>query len=137
MMDIQKMVDYMNAAMKGARSGYHVTLGELIEACELVDAEVLVMYEDGTSPASPDSYRGYYSDIALAGQTEKKTAGDLLKELREVIDTELTGYNGGEFMMGADTPLWKSPYGECSDLAIVAAFPAAENQLLLAVKEVD
>jgi hypothetical protein len=47
------------------------------------------------------------------------TAEALHALLVDTLGKTLEGYKGGDFLMDADTPLWCSPYGDASGLAIV------------------
>ncbi len=127
-MDLQKLVDSMNEAGRDQRSGYHLTLGELIAALESADENDLVriVSSDGKDegdrhPLEPMSYRGYYSDLAFDETTTAQTVGVVLKAAREVLDKELMGYKGGDYLMDAKTPVWISEYGNCSQEAVIAA----------------
>ena len=42
-----------------------------------------------------------------------------MKECKEAIGKEFTGYKGDEFLMGKNTPVWVSNYGQCPNTAIV------------------
>lgn len=119
-MDVQRFMDALSATNRDERSKYHVTLGGLISALERVHPEARVLIDKGFSPGTPDSYRGYYHDLAFAVTPERVTAGEFLKKLKdEVLGKSFEGYKGGDFVMGSGTPLWISEYGQCSDIAIV------------------
>ena len=104
-MDIQSFIDTITNAARDSRKNYHVCLGELLDGLRQADPEGLVYLTD------PHSYRGYYSDLALEPTTTPIKVNQLIDQLEAVIDTELTGYKGGEFLMSADTPVWVSHYG--------------------------
>lgn len=119
-MNLQEMLDMMSAMEREIRSGYHLTLGGLIQTLENVPPEILVSFDwNDQSPRSLESYRGYYSDLAFEWGNHPITAGQVLTLCRYVLGMTLTGYKGGEFLMDATTPLWASEYGERSGLAIV------------------
>ncbi len=117
MNDIQGLVDMMGNIARDTRKDYHVCLGDFLDMLRMADPEALIPL------TSPHSYRGYYSDLAL-----EPTPGapikvwQLINQLSDVIDTELTGYKGGEFLMSADTPIWVSHYGTTGS-ALVAFDP--------------
>lgn len=104
-MDIQELFDMVSNASRDTRKDYHVCLGELLDGLRQADPEGWVYL------TSPHSYRGYYSDLALEPTTTPIKVWELINQLSDVIDTELTGYKGGEFLMSADTPVWVSHYG--------------------------
>ena len=105
-MDFQKLLDTITAATRDTRKNYHVTLGELIEKLRQADPEALIGLHN------PHSYRGYYTDLALEPTKAPIKVWQLLNQLTDVLDTELTGYKGGEFLMTYDTPLWVAHYGD-------------------------
>lgn len=64
------------------------------------------------------SYRGYYADLALEVDNETLTINDAIKELKDAIDREFTGYKGGEFLMDSNTPLHIANYGSTGEALI-------------------
>ena len=115
----------LSNASRETRKNYHVTLGELIAALNNADPNGLVYLTE------PHSYRGYYDDLALEPADFAITVTQLLNQLNWVINTELTGYKGGEFMMSADTPVWVANHG-CTGQALVDFDPAT---LTFTIKE--
>lgn len=108
--DMQALVDGMSARWQRERALTQLTLGGLIAALEVMplDAEVANLTE-------PDSYRGYYSDLAFALRDGTRPASALLADCRAAMGQVFTGYKGGEYVMGALTPLWVAEYGCCGD----------------------
>jgi hypothetical protein len=102
-----------------------MTLGDLIDALTNCDAKyVRIASPVRLTPASLSSYRGYYEDLAIEyeeGDRARTAIGraDFLRMLKEAVGATFTGYKGGEFMMGRDTLLWVSNYGECSSCRVV------------------
>ena len=82
------------------------------------------------------SYRGYYSDLAFEPDGEEITVGEFLKVCENALDTTYEGYKGGDFLMGSNTPLWISSYGEVSSIAIMDIGVTGEK-LILVVKQID
>lgn len=120
MIDLQKMLNVMMEQKREDRSKYHLTLGKLIKRLEQMPPQQKILTSDGQGIKGLSSYRGYYSDLALhpvGGPVW--TAAQLLREAQAVINTELTGYKGGEFLMTKDTPLWLASYGNSGGPAIV------------------
>ena len=114
MIDLQKMLDVMMEQRREDRSKYHLTLGKLIKRLEQIKPRKKILTADGQGIVGLSSYRGYYSDLALHPVDGPVwTAAQLLREAKAVMDTELTGYKGGEFLMTKDTPLWLASYGRC------------------------
>ena len=94
------------------RSKYHLTLGKLIKRLDNMSPRKKILTADGQGIGGLGSYRGHYSDLALHPVDGFDwTAGRLLYEAKYVINTELTGYKGGKFLMTKDTPLWMAVYG--------------------------
>lgn len=104
---LQYLVDGMNAGMQRARAETQLTLGDLIEALSSMDPETMVTPGLGRL----DSYRGYYEDLAFAPSELGLTAGQLLELCRAAMGQVFQGYKGGNYVMGATTPLWRAEYG--------------------------
>ncbi len=122
-MDLQKLFDAMSDQDRRTRSQYQMTLGALID--DLKDKNqsgaVYAVIGDETSFLSdPHSYRGYYSDLSLTPSNTKGSVADLLAELQAALGSTFEGYKGGDFLMGADTPVWVSPYGVNSQIAVMS-----------------
>lgn len=105
-------------------------LGELIEQLRSFDRDLSV-YIGGKLPCTlvpkgVDSYRGYYCDLAIGVHAggrgaDRTTVGELLAELEGAIGKTFVGYKGGEYVMGKQTRVWLSNYGECSDADVTGA----------------
>ena len=68
---------------------------------------------DSTVPhgfGKPDSYRGYYDEVAFAPK-ENVTFGEMLGHARDALGTTFTGYKGGEYTMHEYTDCWIAEYG--------------------------
>lgn len=107
-MNIQALVDGMNAQMQRTRAESQMTLGKLIAALESMPEGTFV-----ANLHSPHSYRGYYSDLAFKQEDGTRPAADLLADCRACMGQSFEGYKGGNFVMGALTPLWVASYGNC------------------------
>jgi hypothetical protein len=84
-----------------------MTLGALVELLEALDPERMV-----TGFGQPNSYRGYYQDLAFEPSTEEMAVGELLRVCREKCMGQcFQGYKGGDFWMTGNTPLWIASYG--------------------------
>ena len=107
-MDLQAMVDGLSARWQRERAETQLTLGKMIAALEALppDTEIAGLGE-------AHSYRGYYSDLAFKPQAEPVMAGDLLAQCRAAMGQVFEGYKGGDFVMGALTPVWVAEYGCC------------------------
>ena len=118
---IQELFDTFSKMDRCTRGGYHVTLGSLIKALQAVPADMPVVFSDDAIPGEFDSYRGYYADLALERGKAPVTAGEFLAKCENALGKEFTGYKGGEFLMGPDTPLWRAEYGDCGEAIVAAA----------------
>lgn len=109
-MDMQDMIDGMNARMQVERATEQMTLGTLIDRLkDLGPSQEVDAFEE------PQSYRGYYCDLAFEKAAGKAKAEDLLKMCQGVMGEVYEGYKGGDFQMGRNTPVWIAPYGNCGD----------------------
>lgn len=96
-------------------------LGELIDILARRPAdERQVRFSDGSVPSGLTSYRGYYDHLAITPATDRtEIVCNLLAWLLYADGKEFTDYKGGVYRMDRSTPVWCSPYGEASGLAIV------------------
>lgn len=70
-------------------------------------------YPEGVVPYgfdSPDSYRGYYQDLAFEPK-ENARISDMLEHARGAVGVTFTGYKGGEYEMNEETECWIAEYG--------------------------
>jgi hypothetical protein len=58
-----------------------------------------------------DSYRGYYSELAVDTGDTKVDVAHVIKALDEAVGLTFTGYKGGEYMMSGNTDLYWAEYG--------------------------
>ena len=107
-MNLQDMVDGMNARMQRASAESQMTLGGMIAALEAMPDNAVVANLDAAH-----SYRGYYSDLAFSQQDGVRSASSLLGLCRAAMGVVMEGYKGGDFQMGAMTPVWVANYGDC------------------------
>ena len=107
----QILVDGMAAqAMRERQESGQMTLGRMIDVLAGMDEKRPVSNLFGAH-----SYRGYYTDLAFELAPGTRQAGELLAECRSVMGKALTGYKGGEFVMGENTPVWVADYGCCGE----------------------
>lgn len=118
-MDMQALVDAMNATSLATRANYHLTLGAAIEALEEIAPSTPATLSVVGTPGRVRSYRGYYSDLAFEPELSPVTVGEVLSDLKAALGATFEGYKGGDFVMGANTPLWVAEWGSCSDTAVV------------------
>ena len=119
--DMQALVDGMGAKMQRERAATQLTLGALIAALEAMPADAAV-----ANLRDLDSYRGYYSDLYFENHEGTRAAAELLAECKGAMGQMFTGYKGGDYMMGALTPLWISTYGHASGMKIIAVRASGE-----------
>jgi len=115
---VQAFVDGMNAAMQYERARYQMTLGEMIESLEQMPPDTTI-----TGLGDLDSYRGYYCDLAFSPTDTTETAAELLARCQQAMGQVFIGYKGGEYVMGAKTPLWISHGSEASGVRVMGIEP--------------
>ena len=119
--ELQNYLDSFFEAKKQERWKSNYSIGNFIDDLKKFDPKAHISIPPfNLYPTGFDSYRGYYSDLALEYDTENKfiTVGELLKKAEDCIGKTFTGYKGGEFTMTKDTTLWIGNYGETTDLLI-------------------
>lgn len=119
-MNLQAMIDGMSAQWQRERAETQLTLGKLIAALEAMP--------EGTEVAnlhSAGSYRGYYSDLYFERGDGLRPAAELLADCKAAMGQVFTGYKGGDYVMGALTPLWIGTYGCCGQ-KLMAVHPGGE-----------
>lgn len=99
--NMRALVDGLIAQKQRDRAETQMTLGKLITALEAMPegAEVANLI-------SAHSYRGYYTDLAFEQGEGTRRAVGLLTECKAAMGQVFEGYKGGEFVMGALTPVW-------------------------------
>ena len=108
---VQAVFDSMARRLAEERSKTQMTLGELIS----VLAGIITTQKIHGLAAELESYRGYYSDLAIYPSDGECTVGELLSRCRKAMGACFEGYKGGGYCMTADTPMWVASYGICSD----------------------
>jgi hypothetical protein len=109
-MNMQALIKGMNAQWQRERAETQMTLGKMIAALEKMPADAMI---DGIR--HPHSYRGYYSDLAFERAKGKTSVADALAMCKGAMGQDFTGYKGGDYVMGALTPLWMAYYGSTGD----------------------
>lgn len=114
-------------------------LGQLIDALADCDPDRPILFDFAdtfpvcvkdapTAVRGIDSWRGVYAELALAYTThytaEKDVetwpkVGAFLTQLKRADGMVFTGYKGGDFLMGRETPLWVDNHGIASTTAVV------------------
>lgn len=105
-MIFQALVDGWNAQAQRERAETQMTLGKLMTILEEMspDTEVVNLRD-------PHSYRGYYNDLAFKPNEGTRPASELLAECKAAMSQVFEGYKGGDFVMGALTPVWVANHG--------------------------
>ena len=121
-MNMQALIDGMSDQRQRERAETQMTLGKLISALEAMpdSAEVANLN-------SAHSYRGYYSDLAFERDEGTRPAGELLAECKAAMGKVFCGYKGGDYVMGALTPVWLASYG-CCGLKLMALHAGGETE---------
>ena len=107
-MNVQALIYGMSAQWQRERAETQMTLGKLIGTLEAMPkgAEVANLND-------AHSYRGYYSDLAFEQGEGTRPVAALLAECKAAMGQVFCGYKGGDFVMGAMTPVWVATYGCC------------------------
>ena len=136
-MDMQKLVDLMNATSMATRSRYQMTLGKLIDVLGSSDPSLLVVYggADSGAPGDEDSYRGYYSDLSFDASGSDVTVASLKERCEKALGATYQGYKGGDFVMSKDTPIWCAGYGCCGNAIMDAV--QRDGAVVLMTKNVE
>lgn len=113
-MNLQQMIDGMIVEWQRERASSQMTLGKLITILGEMPPETKVV-----NLHDPHSYRGYYCDFAFERGEGTITAAELLTECKEAMGQVFMGYKGGDYVMGAKTPVWIANYG-CSGEKLMA-----------------
>jgi hypothetical protein len=113
--EIEAMFNTWAETSRLIRSQTQLTLGEAIKTLE-----GMTKHNGVVSPGlgRPDSYRGYYSDLALQRTDKSTPASELLKILKGCLGRKFYGYKGGEYIMSEEVPLWLSDRGIASGIKI-------------------
>lgn len=106
-MKINDVVGGILAQFQCERARTQMTLGKLISALKVMPNEAMV-----SNLNNAHSYRGYYSDLAFERGIGEIPASELLSACQSAIDKVFEGYKGGDFLMGAHTPVWVANYGQ-------------------------
>ncbi len=146
-MDLQTI---LNNAMVARRSeemktSTKLTLGEIIIKMETIKNKELPVVFDVKKyfPVSIDSWRGSYCELAFNYEHEGKklSVKEWLKELNNTIGKTLTGYKGGDYLMGNTTPVWVANYGTSSgfkeDSTAVIDILEKKNKVVIKTKDMD
>lgn len=98
-----------------------MTVGEIVAVLRRKDPGADVSFDFVYfRPMSLHSYRGYYEQLALGyGNEGTATVGDVLGWFEDAIGKTFTGYKGGEYTMGTDTPVWVANHDEAGSTAVV------------------
>lgn len=86
----------------------HIHLQTLIEELEKLPQDGIVPFGFG----APDSYRGYYSELAFVPM-ECSIISEMLDHAKSALGKTFTGYKGGEYTMGEYAECYIAEYG-CS-----------------------
>ena len=109
MLNIQHLFDGMSAQWQKDRAETQMTLGKLMDRLAALPPETPIEIN------RPHSYRGYYSDLSFKPTKEPIPASAALALCKGAMGEVFTGYKGGEYQMGRNTPVWIANYGDCGE----------------------
>jgi hypothetical protein len=145
-MDMQTYLDNAMVARREERmkTSDQLTLGEMILKIEPLlkkQPEIKERYGDEADvyfdfeylkPTGIGSWRGIYAELALEFDGEKTmTVIEFHKMLKECIGKTFTGYKGGEFTMGKNTPVWVANYGNAGNTAVIDIVDNEYNVIIM------
>lgn len=115
------------------------TLGKLIYELEKLDLksdsrEIKEVRYDFAyfAPTILSSWRGSYNQLALGYSSEEDCKLDtLLRELRNGLDVEFTGWKGGKYRMNEDTTVWVAQPNESCNTGIIGVLDKGYKVILL------
>ena len=107
-LNLQALADGMSAQWQRERAVTQMTLGKMIAALGAMPEGA-----DVANLRDAHSDRGYYSDLAFERNEGTRPAVELLAECKAAMGQVFRGYKGGDFVMGALTPVWVADYGCC------------------------
>jgi len=119
-MDLQSIITNQVQAQRQEqlKTSIQLTLGEIILKLEAVKNQELPVVFDVKKyyPTGIDSWRGSYCELSLEYDDEGKPLllEKFVKILKNTVGKTLTGYKGGDFLMGRTTPVWVANYGTSS-----------------------
>lgn len=132
---LKLQMDNVNAQRVQDHKG--MTISEMVAILKTCDPEKEVWFDfEYLIPTGFDSYRGYYSDLAIKFapidryNTNVMTCKEFTNKLKECIGKEFTGYKGGEFTMSEDTPVWVANYGNSGGTGIIGITETNINVIL-------
>ena len=124
-MNLQEVLDNAVNAQRNEKlkTSPQLLLGELIlklEAVEKKDLRICFDFEYAF-PTHLSSWRGSYCELAISFEFEGNapTVEEFLKKLNSAIGQTFTGYKGGDFTMGKNTPVWVANYGNSGNTGVV------------------
>lgn len=134
---------YIDAQVKAERvkdlvDSPQLTIGELLNLLKDIpftggdDKEpITICFDFGSAyPTGLSSWRGSYSELAInydlggydndnKNQFAHRDLKDFVEELKGSVGDTYTGWKGGDFTMGLDTPLWVDNDGNCNNTGVV------------------
>ena len=105
-MNMQALFDGMCAQWQHERAETQMTLGKMSDSLEAMPEGAMV-----ANLKNGGSYRGYYIDFAFEQGEGIRPAAELLDECKSAMGQMFCGYKGGDYVMGALTPVWVADYG--------------------------
>ena len=134
--DMQKLANALGDAGRQERSGYHLTLGQLIKLFEQVHGDAIVEFDSGGHPRNAHSYRGYYSDLAFVKSAKQITVKEFESACQKALNKTFEGWKGGDYVMDEKTPLWVSGIGDADSVAITDVL-ITESYMILKTKIIE
>lgn len=120
------------------REGRQLSLGKLIEVLGGIEAHYRVVTDqDGISPGPVTSYLGFAEDLAFEPVHTPRTVRAVRETLVQALGAGFIGYEGGEYWMDRDTPLWLAPWGQEGRGITGWRFAAGDEMIELTTRDFD
>ena len=113
---IRRISDQVAADVRAeSESAGQMTLEAFISALEAMPQNARCHFAGSTfSPCDPDSYRGFYDQLAF-NRGHSRSVSEVLETARGAMGQMFEGYKGGEYWMTGNPMIWAAPYGSCGD----------------------
>lgn len=103
-----------------SNGGSTLKLGEIIQFLTQCNPEHTVCFDFCRMGLGfLNSSRGSYNELAMGFLVgSQRSVKNVLTECIACVDTTFTGYKGGEYRMGLETPVWVDNWGDWTATAI-------------------
>lgn len=110
-----------------------LTLKDILDFLKIAPPKAVVHFDFcHFSPGRLHSYRGHYDQLALEYQQSRTVyVGELYSDALSAFGKSFQGYKGGNYVMGALTPLWVDNWGDCTNTMLCGIRQEGEYLVVL------